>query len=191
MKKPLFFLYFQNSFYTYKIEMDDISHIEDGVLHLTGGGEALIMDIAHWHLELGGVVYKFSPEQVNVLTTLNNQILKNTELEKQKDYGVESWNKIEKPFQTKQNEVVGTTEKIVDLLNNELTQDEWNALCIVHRMTGRLNIRIQYNCSNSIDVISEDCSQIVDANVFLYRENSRKILTSNSNSSVNKYKASR
>lgn len=29
-------------------------------------------------------------------------------------------------------EIIGTTGKLVDLFEKELTQEEWNALCIVH-----------------------------------------------------------
>lgn len=67
-------------------------------------------------------------------------------------------------------EIIGTTGPIVDLFNKELTQNEWNALCIVHRLTERLNVGIRFDWSKSIDVRSETGSQIVDESVFLSKE---------------------
>lgn len=68
-------------------------------------------------------------------------------------------------------EIIGTTGEIVDLFNKELSQEEWNALCIVHRLTDRLNVAIRFDWSHSIDVKAEGMSQIVDDSVFLKREN--------------------
>jgi hypothetical protein len=67
-------------------------------------------------------------------------------------------------------EIIGTTGKLVDLFNENLTQEEWNALCIVHRLGARLNVGIRFDWSKSIDVRSEECSQIIDESVFLNRE---------------------
>lgn len=64
----------------------------------------------------------------------------------------------------------GTTGKVVDLLNENLTQEEWNALCVVHRLSNRLNIGIRFEWSGSIDVISKDYSQIIDDSVYLSKE---------------------
>ena len=68
-------------------------------------------------------------------------------------------------------ETIGTTGVLVDLFKKELTQEEWNALCIVHRLRGRLSVGIRFDWSKSIDVRGEDCSQIIDESVFLEREN--------------------
>lgn len=67
-------------------------------------------------------------------------------------------------------EIIGTTGKIVDLFNEKLTQEEWDALCIIHRLGIRLNVGIRFDWSKSIDVRSEECSQIIDESVFLNRE---------------------
>jgi hypothetical protein len=67
-------------------------------------------------------------------------------------------------------ETIGTSGKIVDLFNKELTQEEWNALAIIHRMTKRLNIGVRFDWDKSIDVRSENTSQIVDESVFLSKE---------------------
>lgn len=69
---------------------------------------------------------------------------------------------------------IGTTGEIVDLFNQELTDDEWNALCIVHRMTNRLSLGIRFDWAHSIDVRSKTTSQIVDESVFLKRETNPK-----------------
>jgi hypothetical protein len=66
-------------------------------------------------------------------------------------------------------EIIGTTGKLVDLLNENLTQEEWNALCIVHRLRLRLDLGIRFDCSKSIDVRSKEYSQIIDESVFLNR----------------------
>ena len=71
-------------------------------------------------------------------------------------------------------EIIGTTGKIVDLFNANLTQEEWDALCVIHRLTARLNVGIRFEYSKSIDVRSTEYSQIVDQSVFLSRENNRK-----------------
>lgn len=42
-------------------------------------------------------------------------------------------------------EEIGTSGKIVDLFNKELTQEEWNALAIILRLTDRLQIEISLN----------------------------------------------
>jgi len=68
-----------------------------------------------------------------------------------------------------QDEIIGTTGKLVDLFNENLTQQEWNALCIVHRLGARLGVGIRFDWSKSIDVRSEECSQIIDESVFLNR----------------------
>lgn len=68
-------------------------------------------------------------------------------------------------------EIIGTTGILVDLLNENLTQDEWNAICIVHKLTNRLNIGIRFDYVRSIDVKSLKCSQIIDESVFLDKEN--------------------
>ena len=68
--------------------------------------------------------------------------------------------------------IIGTTGEIVDLFKKELTQQEWDALCIIHRMRLRLELGIQFNFSKSIDVKSASTSQIVDESVFLERESS-------------------
>ena len=67
-------------------------------------------------------------------------------------------------------EIVGTTGVLVDLFNNELTQEEWNALCTVHRLGARLSVGIRFDWSKSIDVHGEEYSQIIDESVFLDRE---------------------
>ncbi len=66
--------------------------------------------------------------------------------------------------------IVGTTGKLVDLFNENLTQEEWNALCVVHRLGTRLSVGIRFDYSKSIDVRSEECSQIIDDSVFLNKE---------------------
>lgn len=65
---------------------------------------------------------------------------------------------------------IGTTGEIVDLFNQELTDDEWNALCVVHRMRNRLSLGIRFEWPDSIDVRSKTTSQIVDESVFLKRQ---------------------
>ena len=67
-------------------------------------------------------------------------------------------------------ETIGTTGELVDLFNENLTQEEWNAICIVHRLSARINVGIRFDWSKSIDVRSEKCSQIIDESVFLNRE---------------------
>lgn len=69
---------------------------------------------------------------------------------------------------------IGTTGEIVDLFNKELTDEEWNALSIVHNMSNRLSLGIRFDWSKSIDVRSKTTSQIVDESVFLKRETNRK-----------------
>jgi hypothetical protein len=69
-----------------------------------------------------------------------------------------------------EDDLIGTTGEIVDLFVENLTQEEWNALCIVHRMRLRLNLGIRFDWSRSIDVKSPTTSQIVDESVFLNRE---------------------
>lgn len=66
---------------------------------------------------------------------------------------------------------IGTTGFVVDLFNSKLTQEEWNALCIVHRLTNRLNVGIRFEWTKSIDVkVAGNDSQIVDVSVFLNKE---------------------
>ena len=67
-------------------------------------------------------------------------------------------------------EIIGTTGKLVDLFNENLTQEEWNALCIVHRLSTRLNVGLRFDWIYSIDVCSNEYSQIIDESVFLNRE---------------------
>ncbi len=67
-------------------------------------------------------------------------------------------------------EIIGTTGPGVELLKNNLTQEEWNALCIVHRMTNRLNVGLSFKFEKSIDISFENGSQIVDETVFLNKE---------------------
>ncbi|WP_139257341.1 hypothetical protein [Flavobacterium micromati] len=67
-------------------------------------------------------------------------------------------------------EIIGITGPIVDLFNKELTQEEWNALAIVHRMTNRLCLGIRFDWKSSIDVKSQTTPQIVDESVFLDRK---------------------
>lgn len=67
-------------------------------------------------------------------------------------------------------DAMGTTGPIVDLFNDNLTQEEWNALAVIHRMRSRLNIQVIYRWSKSIDVVSTTYSQIVDESVFLNKE---------------------
>lgn len=65
---------------------------------------------------------------------------------------------------------IGKTGKIVNLFNDNLTQEEWNAICVVHRMSNRLGVGIRFDWTKSIDVISDECSQIIDESVFLKKE---------------------
>lgn len=67
-------------------------------------------------------------------------------------------------------EIIGTTGKIIDMFNENLTKEEWDALAIIHRMTNRLNVGIHFDWSRSIDVRTEECSQIIDESVFLNKE---------------------
>lgn len=70
---------------------------------------------------------------------------------------------------SEEDDLIGTTGEIVDLFNNELTEAEWNALAVVHRMSNRLKIGIRFDWEHSIDVRSQSTSQIVDESVFLNR----------------------
>lgn len=70
-----------------------------------------------------------------------------------------------------EDENIGTTGEIVDLFNAELTQDEWNALATIHRMSLRLDLGIRFDWSKSIDVRSKTTSQIIDVEVFFNKEN--------------------
>ena len=65
---------------------------------------------------------------------------------------------------------IGTTGEIVDLFNEKLTQEEWNALCIIHRLSLRLDAGIRFDWSHSIDVKTKKHSQIIDESVFLNKE---------------------
>lgn len=66
---------------------------------------------------------------------------------------------------------IGTTGFVVDLLNSKLTQEEWNALCVVHRLSNRLNVGIRFEWTKSIDVkVAGEGSQIVNESVFLNKE---------------------
>lgn len=64
----------------------------------------------------------------------------------------------------------GMTGPLVNFFENELTQEEWNALCVVHRMRLRLNCGLRFDWSKSIDVKHGGTSQIVDEQVFLQKE---------------------
>ena len=67
-------------------------------------------------------------------------------------------------------EIIGTTGKLVDLFNENLTQEEWTAPCIVHSLSTRLNVGLRFDWIYSIDVCSNEYSQIIDESVFLNRE---------------------
>lgn len=67
-------------------------------------------------------------------------------------------------------EIIGTTGPGVDILKDKLTQEEWNALCVVHRMTNRLNIGLSFKFEKSVDISFENGFQIVDESVFLEKE---------------------
>lgn len=69
-------------------------------------------------------------------------------------------------------EIIGTRGEIVDFLNENLTQEEWNALCVVHRCTQRLGMGINFEWSKSIDVRLGKRSQIIDESVFMSRDSS-------------------
>jgi hypothetical protein len=70
------------------------------------------------------------------------------------------------PINEPEEEIIGTTGPIVDLFNKELTDEEWKAIEVVHNLKNRLNLGIRFDWSKSIDVRSEECSQIVDESVF-------------------------
>ena len=76
-------------------------------------------------------------------------------------------------------EIIGTTGEIVDLFNDELTKEEWNALAVVHKMKNRLNLGIRFDWSKSIDVRSDATSQIVDESVFITDSYSKSTINSN------------
>lgn len=63
-------------------------------------------------------------------------------------------------------EIIGTTGYFVDLMNKELTKEEWKAIETVHKMTNRVGIQIKFEWSKSIDVRNGHCSQIIDETVF-------------------------
>ncbi|MCK9430178.1 MAG: hypothetical protein M0R17_09260 [Candidatus Omnitrophica bacterium] len=68
-------------------------------------------------------------------------------------------------------EIIGTTGVLVDFLKEKLTQEEWNALCIIHRLGNRLQLGIRFDWSRSIDIrAASSGSQIIDESVFLERE---------------------
>ena len=67
-------------------------------------------------------------------------------------------------------EIIGTSGPGVELLSANLTQEEWNAICIVHRMSNRLNLGIRFDYEHSIDISFENGSQIVDESVYLSKE---------------------
>lgn len=71
---------------------------------------------------------------------------------------------------TPKKKIIGTAGPIIDLFEANLTQEEWNALCTVHRLRLRLNLGIRFDWSKSIDVRNEETSQIVDESVFLKKE---------------------
>lgn len=67
-------------------------------------------------------------------------------------------------------ENIGTTGPGVELLKDNMTQEEWNALCVVHRMSNRLNVGIKFQYEKSVDISFENGSQIVDESVFFEKE---------------------
>ncbi len=54
---------------------------------------------------------------------------------------------------------------IIDEMKEQLTQEEWDSLLIVHKLTNRLNIAINFQFTKSIDVRSESDSMIVDESI--------------------------
>ena len=68
------------------------------------------------------------------------------------------------------NKPIGTSGNIIDLMNKELTQEEWNAIAIVHKLTNRLNMGMRFDYANSVDVKTPTDSQIVDDTVFLSKQ---------------------
>lgn len=73
-------------------------------------------------------------------------------------------------------ENIGKKGEIVDFMNKELTQEEWNSLAVIHRMTNRLNMGVRFDYSKSIDVKTINGSQIVDDSVFLDKEKTKPII---------------
>lgn len=67
-------------------------------------------------------------------------------------------------------EIIGTTGPGVDFLVENLTQEEWNAICVVHRLKNRLDMGIRFDYEHSIDIRTNDFSQIIDESVYLTRE---------------------
>lgn len=61
---------------------------------------------------------------------------------------------------------IGYTGEIVDIFENELSIEEWEAINTVHNLSNRLNIGIRFDYSKSIDVKSKYTSQIIDCEVF-------------------------
>jgi hypothetical protein len=95
-------------------------------------------------------------------------ILDNNPIEQMQDI-LERNNVKVQPYGTsdfEEDEVIGTTGPIVDLFNAELTEEEWKAIAVVHKLSNRLNLGIKFQYQKSIDVKSVDASQIVDESVF-------------------------
>jgi len=46
---------------------------------------------------------------------------------------------------------------------------EWDALCIVHKMSNALGLGIHFNYAHSIDITDGHISQIVDEDIYLDR----------------------
>ncbi len=72
--------------------------------------------------------------------------------------------------ESESDEVIGTTGVLVDYLKENLTEEEWNAISVVHCLKNRLDLGIRFDWSRSIDVRGCGTSQIVDENVFLQLE---------------------
>lgn len=66
-------------------------------------------------------------------------------------------------------EEIGTTGPLVDFLNENLTEEEWKAIAVVHNLKNRLDMGIRFDWSKSIDVKTVNASQIIDESVFLNR----------------------
>lgn len=88
-------------------------------------------------------------------------------------------------------EIIGTTGPLLDLLNKNLTQEEWNALCIVHKMSNRLDIGIRFDFERSIDMSFhlnfENGSQIIDESVYLSKEDKNMYIIECSSGSFDSY----
>ena len=59
-------------------------------------------------------------------------------------------------------EIIGTTGPLVDFLNENLTEEEWKAIAVVHNLKNRLDMGIRFDWFRSIDVKTVNASQIID-----------------------------